>query len=61
MKSKADCDANPSLNCVCYDTCPTGATYYPQFELFSLSDPSSLNFSLDKSNTTAHTISSETD
>lgn len=30
ITSRADCDSNPSLQpCVCYDSCPSGPTYYP--------------------------------
>ena len=40
VTSKAACAANSALQpCVCYDTCPTGPTYYPWFDDWSVADP----------------------
>lgn len=43
MTSKAECDADTSLQpCVCYDTCPLGVSYYPHLNDWSITEPAPL-------------------
>lgn len=41
MTTKAACEANTAgeAPCVCYDSCPTGPTYYPWFDDWSIANP----------------------